>query len=262
MRAITLHAPFATLLVTRQACDCRAAEVGCHHSTCASFRPVKRFETRSWPCPPSIIGQRAAFHQAHADHGCGDRFGDYVLDWTMTSGFFLRRDGQIAAAPLPLGAIVGSGVITASYRIYDRDSASGASAYGPRIVSVPGYRGSRDCLWLVGAGDRNVDISDQLPYGDWTPGRHAWLIEDAAPTTERCPWCWGTGKSWGSCDACLDRRTKLVDAGPGRPQRRVPCPDCCTPDGEALPCPACKDVGRCGPIPATGRQGFFEWSPT
>lgn len=46
------------------------------------------------------------------------------------------------------------------------------------------------------------DISDQLPYGDWTPGRWAWRLEVTRlrepVTTHLCPRCGG----WGSCDDC------------------------------------------------------------
>lgn len=47
-----------------------------------------------------------------------------------------------------------------------------------------------------------------------------------------CPTCKGQGRRSGSCDHCNDRRT--VDIGQGG--SLVPCPICCTPQGEAAFC--------------------------
>jgi hypothetical protein len=55
--------------------------------------------------------------------------------------------------------------------------------------------------WVNNAGD-------QLPFGDFAPGRWAWILEDAKPTSERCPACLGSGHLCGhgpagpACDAC------------------------------------------------------------
>jgi hypothetical protein len=75
------------------------------------------------------------------------------------------------------------------------------------------------------------DITDQLPLGDFTPGRWAWLLDDVKPTTERCPACWGGG--W-------------LDRGMG---------------WQTYPCLACSRHGTCLPIPAKGRQGIWRWEP-
>jgi hypothetical protein len=74
------------------------------------------------------------------------------------------------------------------------------------------------------------DIADQLPYGDYTPGRWAWLLDDIQPTTDRCPACWATP----------DR------VGESAIMRHVDCP-----------------VFHFGmnPIPAKGRQGIWRWEP-
>lgn len=79
-------------------------------------------------------------------------------------------------------------------------------------------------------GDLSVDVSDQLPYGDFAPGRYAWLLDDVKPTTERCPACWGEG------------------AHPIGEERGCWCSVC---DGDAA----------CDPIPAKGRQRLWEWMP-
>jgi len=43
-------------------------------------------------------------------------------------------------------------------------------------------------LWLRTPGQRPaVDISDQLPYGDFTPGRYAWLLDNVRPVDPPIP---------------------------------------------------------------------------
>lgn len=231
MPALSLWQPWASLLVTRQPCDCEAVRPDTaygHHPDCGHNDTVKRFETRSWPCPEKWWGQHMAFHAAARRVTPGD-IGHYHVEQ-------LRHDAvmyEIGAGDdidLPLGAVVGSGVVAACYPIVgygtDRD-------HGGRRVIVAGDR-----LFCQTSHDPGVspdDISDQLPYGDFTPGRFAWLIEDAAPTTERCPWCWGIGKR--------------LDVG--------------WPHGfpTLTPCPVCKGAGRCEPIPAKGRQRIWHWTP-
>lgn len=220
MRAITLHAPWATLLVTRQPCSICTSGRGyqvLHGHTSPGM--VKRFETRSWPCPPSIIGQRVAFHQGKKLVGGIREIGDWKFVPLGDEALVYRPHEH--EVHLPLGAVVGSGVITASLPIVD----SVCQAWGDPCILA-----RSDGLWHYHDGARTGrdDISDQLPYGDWTPGRYAWLIEDAAPTTERCPCCWGEG------------------GGPAWPQ-------------DDSWCRACDGAGRCDPIPATGRQGFWNW---
>lgn len=225
MKAVSLHAPWGSLCVTRQPCDCNFASSltrpfkGEHRDL---HSVVKRYETRSWPCPQNIIGQRIAIHQAKRVPTV-ERVGDYNVD----KGYHdcparMWRDGG-SAVDLPLGAVVGSGIITASLDIVE-----GPSYRSDVFVSLwPDGK-----LWSGG-----TDISDQLPYGDWTPGRFAWQIEQAAPTTERCPRCWGE----------FDGKSRLED----RQGQRVRVWDVC---------PVCEDENRCGPIPATGRQGWWTWT--
>lgn len=67
----------------------------------------------------------------------------------------------------------------------------------------------------------------------------AWLLGDVKPTTERCPWCMGEGWAWQDEEA-----NRRFDADEGN-----------------LQCPVCEGRGSCDPIPATGRQGLWEWDP-
>jgi hypothetical protein len=73
-------------------------------------------------------------------------------------------------------------------------------------------------------------ISDQAPFGDFTPGRFAWLLEDVESTTERCPRCWGEG-GW-------HEWTSATDTIPHR-------------------CPTCDGGQFCAPVPMKGRQRLW-----
>ncbi len=80
------------------------------------------------------------------------------------------------------------------------------------------------------------DITDQAPYGEFAPGRWAWMLDDIKPTTERCPWCGGDGhdpegEMGEMCEVCSHAGTKY------------------------------EDRGRCAPIPAKGRQKVWGWTP-
>jgi hypothetical protein len=233
VRAITLHAPYATLLVTRQPCD--ACDRGNRYTYDGSRHAppmVKQWETRTRPCPPELLNQRVAFYQ---DDKPPAMTGDPIGDWWVTrydrdnpDSYTLCRVGQGLWEPVPLGRIVGSGIITESLRITDR---RWMPDNGEQVTVNPATGSLRHCgSPLSGVFD---DISDQLPYGDWTPGRWAWRITEAAPTTERCPWCWGYS-GWH-----------------GQGEERA-----------FYGCPVCDGAGRCDPIPATGKQGWWDWSPT
>lgn len=253
VKAITLHAPWGTLLVTRQpGVDLLCSTCGASASlplgmSCADHRPavvprpmVKQWETRSWPCPPSIIGQRVVFHQAK-QRPSDEHVGDWQAIEVHGRDYRLRHlpsDAERSVEervldmvfpedsswlPVPLGCIVGSGIITESLPITDRRA---MPDHGPQVSHNP----ASGVLYQRGSasGDALTHISDQLPYGDWTPGRYAWRITEAAPTTERCPWCWGRG-----------------DTDPYMHST----------------CPVCDGAGHCAPHPATGQQGWWNWTP-
>jgi hypothetical protein len=232
MKAISLHQPWASLLVTRQPCDyCAWGE----QHTAEQHSMVKRFETRSWPCPPSIIGQHVAFASTKRKPDVG-HLGDWLIDRNRSDGAWMRRSTLHASIRLPLGCVVGSGIITTSYPITDD-----ADYPAPCILTD----GARLTLWEYKPEDPSnlgfgSGLEDQKPYGDWTSGRFAWEIVDAAPTTERCPWCRGAGR--------VNARTITSPLG-----SRVH-------NGDS--CPVCNLAGRCDPIPVTGRQGFWNWGPT
>lgn len=79
-----------------------------------------------------------------------------------------------------------------------------------------------------GSNDHFEFVTNQRPYGDFRPGRFAWLLADIKPTTERCPACWGSGSY-------------------PYPLRRV--------------CRVCHGKLSCEPIQVTGREPWWEWLP-
>lgn len=252
MRVLSADQPHPQLVVTRQPCDCRLAEVGCHHSTCGQYRMVKRIHTSAYPFP--YLDERVAIYA------------------TKRCEFFIRINGKPShpldpgphmKLPLPLGAIVGSCRVTASLPIVERNDMRHNE---PPFITI---NTPTEALSLWHDEDHPTPwerIDDQLPYGDFTPGMHTWILEDAAPTTDRCPWCWGTGKRVGSCGHCRDRR--VIQVGPAPTVNyghgySYPCPECSTPEGKAKPCPVCDGVGRCDPIPWTHPGGRHpEWTAT
>lgn len=90
----------------------------------------------------------------------------------------------------------------------------------------------------IADGELSVDISDQREFGDWEPGRWAWRLEDIAPTTDRCPACWGD-------------RVRDLDGGGA----------CYDPDCSCEDCPTCEGHGSCEPVPAMGGQRIWRWRP-
>lgn len=238
MKAITLHAPWGTLLHTRTSCDCPMSRAPVYLPTtkpsdhmlgCAyrSTPMVKRFETRSWPCPPSIIGQRVAFHQAKRPMRLPELRALGVGTYGSLANPPRLKFSNGLDVSVPLGCIVASGVITRSLpiqRCSDHEAHICATVNGLLLHEPLTFTGSR-------IGETEEDITDQFLYGDWSSGRWAWELSDVAATTDQCPWCAGFGN--------------VVDRD--------------DPDHD---CPFCHGEGKCEPIPARGKQGWWTWNPT
>lgn len=246
--AISLHQPWATLCATPagESMPYRPIERQHFRATwrlCDNFQPhkehllsygtpvycpglvlppmVKRYETRSHPCPPKHIGQRIAIHAARKLWRPPCDEWDYEDNCTF---YNLGEHVQVVfrdapgGAPhiyidgdrhdLPLGAVVATAIITASlpmieWRDADNDvgcevNYGGGWLYPPANPPLEWIRAhpqrikiEADCLehqGLDGVQDLRRDISDQLPYGDWTPGHWAWQLDNVEPLTTPVPW--------------------------------------------------------------------------
>jgi hypothetical protein len=216
-KVLTLHQPWATLVALG----------------------VKTIETRSWSTNyrgPLLIhaGVRGPGYGNVGDWWHGRCHHDRAR-WVTCDDTGDNPDA--VDVPLPLGAIVASCTLAdvvpmvewgadpphdhlcigqdGRLRLwaFTRETPRGWAAYDP--TKRPS-----------GGGDNVDDRTDQARYGDFRPGRYAWLLEDVKSTTERCPACWG-------------QRTR----------------------GPAGDCQVCDQVGTCDPIPARGAQRLWTWRP-
>ena len=143
MRATTLHQPYATL--------------------CAM--EVKRVETRSWPAPPKLIGQRIAIHAGK----------------TVSKDVNYATRKAAARYSIPRGAVLATAVLDKvllvdHLTVDQEDGKPYAYAAPPR---QPMYQ------------DR-VEID---PYGDFSIGRYLWLLSDVKRLREPMP-CRGFQGFW------------------------------------------------------------------
>lgn len=204
--AISLHQPWATLCATRATWPDDLLFGVVPQSGVPRCPMVKRFETRSRPCPPKYIGQRVAIHAALRESEQWDEFGDYRvmrLDcddkrhrWVLEPIEDGEGVGLHACIPLPLGAVVATAVVTASLPIVQ--FLSQHPGHRPDPSWRPDDGTGRPPYPLVGLnsnaerlthhhGGEAVDITDQLPYGDYRPGRWAWALADVEPVDPPVP---------------------------------------------------------------------------
>jgi hypothetical protein len=140
MRAITLHQPWASLIAIE----------------------AKPCETRSYPPPAKLIGRRIAIHAAKTDHSnsllltLGRETVNAIADALEDGGYGHRASWS----QLPRGAVVCTEVIAGAYRC-------GTTA-DPGFVHVTERRGN---------GLPYLTIKTD-PFGDYSPGRWAWLLAD------------------------------------------------------------------------------------
>ncbi len=175
-----------------------------------------REERQTIGAPLVVPGTRVLFYAKDEEPASGDNGGIFYNQSSNTLRI-IDANGSLSWLPLSLGAIVGSGVVAEVLPIVDPEQYENlASAYeGPAAIMatdryvghVPEWGGALD-------EDEIADLSSLLPFATWEPGRTAYRVEDAAPTTARCPTCWG-------------------DPAHGPYEAR---------------CPTCGDAGVCGPF--------------
>lgn len=189
MKALTLHQPWASLIALG----------------------VKTIETRSWRAPQALIGQRIAIHagktaksllELSEDYEAGDAFG-YLGDfqfgigivnsdestkgaaWIHYLGVGLDGpDGWVNPVDLPFGAVVAIATLADCVPMVERDTGINIARYvyllDDEVLHVNQTR-----------SPRVTEMSDQLPYGDFRPGRWAWMLSDIDQLAEPIP---ATGK--------------------------------------------------------------------
>jgi hypothetical protein len=108
---------------------------------------AKRIETRHWPCPQRLIGERIAIHATKTDkHLC-------LCSEEPFYGYVPNRDG------LPLGALI------ATVKV---------QGCGPITVEFAAEVWSRQPV--------------EHAFGDYTPGRFAWMLGEPILFDEPVPW--------------------------------------------------------------------------
>ena len=158
---------------------------------------VKTIETRSWS---TKYRGPLAIHAGKATPDGLWEGGDWAIAWNGNPrNAFAYRRILSNRLELPLGAVV------ATCTLAD-------------VVPIVAPSWDEDH-----EGTEIIACEDQRPFGDFTPGRYAWLLTDIKPTTQRCPACWGG--------------------------RRTPVGGCVLCGGDL----------RCAPVSAKGRQGLWNW---
>ena len=139
--AITLHQPWASLIALG----------------------LKTVETRSWPAPARLVGQRIAVH-------AGKRL-------VRQPGEAIERElwarwGEHWPVNIPTGAVVATAVLTDMARVSHIDPSSGQAVH--------------DNSTEIGcaAGRRRTPID---PWGDFSPGRWLWFLDDVEALPKPIP---------------------------------------------------------------------------
>lgn len=163
MKALTLWQPWASLIA----------------------RGAKGFETRSRAPPKYLIGQRIAIHAAKAD--ILKILDSLPRDIVLAIGAALEDTGLDGSdwGKLPRGAIVCTAKLSAAHLCGNLNP--GNMVYVERSVGV------RDAPVLIEAD----------PFGDFSPGRWAWQLDDAQAFERPIPaagkqglWTWTPPKTF------------------------------------------------------------------
>lgn len=224
LRALTLHQPWASLVALG----------------------VKRIETRGWS---TKYRGRILIHAAQNKRAMWDAIGLGNGHAALIGALSERLGGGLPGdweneGRLPLGVVVASAVLAdvLPMTTWGDDPRHAHLCIGNdgRLRLWDFIEGSMPWAWRAydpamraTSGGPNVDDrTTELPFGDFRPGRFAWLLEDVRPTSERCPRCWGEG-------LVLDN-----------PLRYSPV---------KVECRTCEGATACPPVRMRGRQGL--WTP-
>ena len=141
MYAITLHQPWASLIALG----------------------LKTVETRSWPAPARLVGQRIAVH-------AGKRLvrrPDDAIERELRA-----RWGENWRVIIPTGAVVATAVLSGMARVKCVDPMTGHAVHDD----------STEVGCAVGTGRTPID-----PWGDFSAGRWLWFLDDVAALPDPAP---------------------------------------------------------------------------
>ncbi len=165
MKALTVRQPWASLIA-----------VG-----------VKTIETRSWR---TEYRGPLAIHAGQHRPVEGEEVGGWWWGWDFDHGVIVNQNAypRFEEYPAPLGAVVAVANLVDCVPIEvvlpKADVAPGTRQYKashdrvtihPLAPAAPAFR------WENGGGH---DVAAQLAFGDFTPGRWAWLLGDVRPLPE------------------------------------------------------------------------------
>ena len=185
--AISLHQPWASILFSHGDYQCRRCRgsfslpmgLTCDNHNPQQPPPLKRWETRTERTPHTIIGKRVLIHAAarrpvNVYDGNMTASRDMEDNYTLITG--TGNDLQ-TVCNLPLGAIIGSAVIGEALPIVSRNGCNSSEHICPSWGGCFPLTHHKS-LETDERDSTEIDISDQEPFGDWTPGRWAWPITD------------------------------------------------------------------------------------
>lgn len=160
MKAISLWQPWASLI----ACG------------------AKPFETRSWAPPRGLIGQPIAIHAAKKIDKGATQFAEELCYGQHKDGGFELADklgdtmsradveimGVFGQAVMPIGSVVAIARLDAAFLLGEK--ADDTAVPAARVVRRLTSRDMPECF--------TVRYDD---FGDYSPGRWAWLLRDVKP---------------------------------------------------------------------------------
>jgi activating signal cointegrator 1 len=167
VKALTLHQPWASLIALGH----------------------KSIETRSWST--KYRGPLAIHAGASVPPYARGRVGEFDVDKDNprgTSPAYLLRGPIAWPYRLPLGAVVATCYLVDVVRITSWATLDGPPAWAAHMIPLPGAdvprmilvrdaTGAAEAIRDDGPLPEEIDATPQLPYGDFTPGRFAWLLD-------------------------------------------------------------------------------------
>lgn len=154
IRALTIQQPWASLIALG----------------------VKSIETRGYGTPfrgPLVIHAGARAARLHEAEAAWDRVGLRYDDLIAT--LYPARDR--GADPLPLGAVVAVVDLVDVVPIIDGSLGWTEDSDTPPAAVVVSWRSAAMLVDTREIGSF-PDLTDQLPYGNFTPGRWAWILDN------------------------------------------------------------------------------------